>query len=74
MISSYNILDKLENFSDKDIIQFYHNAYTTECMSLGHYKGQMNRDAKVGYAIELNKRGFIKIPKVEGFFNGDGTS
>ena len=74
MISSYNILDKLENFSDKDIIQFYHNAHNTECFSNGHSKGQRNRDAKIGYAEELNKRGFIKIPKVEGFFNGDGTS
>ena len=74
MISSYNILDKLENFSDKELIQFYHNAYTTECMSLGHYKGQMNEGAKIGYARELAKRGVTKIPKVEGLFNGDGTS
>jgi len=74
MISSYNILDKLENFSDKDIIQFYHNAYTTHCFALGHYKGQRNEDAKIGYAEELKKRGITKIPEVEGFFNGDGTS
>jgi len=74
MISSYNILDKLENFSDKELIQFYHNAYTTQCMSLGHYKGQMNEGAKIGYARELAKRGVTEIPKGEGLFNGDGTS
>ena len=74
MISSYNILDKLENFSDKELIQFYHNAYTTHCFALGHYKGQRNEDAKIGYAEELKKRGITKIPEVEGFFNGDGTS
>ena len=73
MLNSYEILDKLETFSNEDIIQFYHNAYTTECFSNGHYKGQMNEGAKIAYAEELKKRGITKIPEVEGFFNGDGT-
>tara|TARA_R110000823_G_scaffold285611_1_gene404034 strand:- start:43 stop:267 length:225 start_codon:yes stop_codon:yes gene_type:complete len=73
MLFSYNILDKLETFSNEDIIQFYHNAYTTECFSNGHYKGQMNEGAKIGYARELKKRGINKIPNKEGVFNGEGT-
>ena len=74
MKHSYDILDKLETFSNEDIIQFYHNAYTTECFSNGHSKGQRNEDAKIRYCEELKKRGITKIPEVEGFFNGDGTS
>tara|TARA_R100001377_G_C3121042_1_gene85920 strand:- start:258 stop:482 length:225 start_codon:yes stop_codon:yes gene_type:complete len=73
MKNSYDILDKLNTFSDKDIIQFYHNAYNTECFSNGHYKGQMNGGAKMAYAEELKKRGIIKIPDKEGVFNGEGT-
>ena len=73
MPRSYEILDKLETFSNEDIIQFYHNAYNTECFSLGHYKGQMNQGAKRGYAEELKKRGITKIPDKEGVFNGSGT-
>jgi len=71
---AYNILDKLETFSNEDIIQFYHNAYTTQCMSLGHYKGQMNEGAKDQYAEELKKRGITEIPNRDGVFNGNGTS
>jgi hypothetical protein len=73
MAYSYDVLDKLETFSNDDIIQFYHNAYETQCMSLGHYKGQMNEGAKDRYAEELKKRGITKIPDKEGVFNGDGT-
>tara|TARA_X000001382_G_C3169645_1_gene179041 strand:+ start:1605 stop:1829 length:225 start_codon:yes stop_codon:yes gene_type:complete len=73
MIHSYEALDKLETFSNEDIIQFYHNAYETQCMSLGHYKGQMNEGAKMGYAEELKRRGITKIPKRQGVFNGNGT-
>tara|TARA_R110000803_G_scaffold165591_1_gene229082 strand:+ start:40 stop:264 length:225 start_codon:yes stop_codon:yes gene_type:complete len=73
MKNSYDILDKLEAFSNEDIIQFYHNAYTTECLSLGHSKGQRNQDAKIAYAEELKKRGITKIPEVEGVFNGSGA-
>lgn len=71
---AYNILDKLETFSNEDIIQFYHNAYTTQCMSLGHKKGQRNEDAKNQYAEELKKRGITEIPNKDGVFNGSGTS
>jgi len=74
MPKSYDILDKLKTFSNEDIIQFYHNAYETQCMSLGHHKGQMNENAKIAYAEELQKRGINKIPDQEGVFNGDGTS
>ena len=73
MVKSYDILDKLENFSDKDLIQFYHNAYETHCFALGHYKGQMNESAKLGYARELKRRGITKIPDKKGIFNGAGT-
>ena len=73
MPKSYDILNKLETFSNEDIIQFYHNAHTTDCFSLGHYKGQMNEGAKIAYAEELKKRGITKIPEVEGVFNGSGT-
>ena len=73
MAYSYDVLDKLETFSNDDIIQFYHNAYETQCMSLGHYKGQMNEGAKDQYAEELKKRGINKIPDRQGVFNGSGT-
>ena len=73
MPKSYDILDKLKDFSNKDLIQFYHNAHTTDCFSLGHYKGQMNEGAKIAYAEELKKRGINKIPDQEGVFNGSGT-
>ena len=46
MLRCYNILDKLDIFSNEQIIQFYHNAYETQCMSLGHHKGQQNENAK----------------------------
>ena len=36
--------------------------------------GKELKGAKIGYARELAKRGVTKIPKVEGLFNGDGTS
>ena len=70
----YNILDKLETFSNEDIIQFYHNAYNTECFSNGHKKGQRNQDAKNQYSEELTKRGITEIPNKDGVFNGNGTS
>ena len=73
MQKSYDILDKLNTFSNKDLIQFYQNAHTTDCFSHGHYKGQMNEGAKMAYAEELKKRGIIKIPDKEGVFNGEGT-
>jgi len=73
MQKAYNILDKLNTFSNKQLIQFYQNAHTTHCFALGHYKGQMNEGAKMAYAEELKKRGIIKIPDKEGVFNGEGT-
>tara|TARA_R110000764_G_scaffold167548_1_gene254721 strand:- start:680 stop:904 length:225 start_codon:yes stop_codon:yes gene_type:complete len=73
MQKAYNILDKLDTFSNDQLIEFYHNAYTTHCFALGHYKGQMNEGAKMAYAEELEKRGITKIPDQEGIFNGSGT-
>ena len=73
MVKSYDILNKLENFSNEQIIQFYHNAYETQCMSLGHHKGQQNENAKLAYQAELKKRGLKKIPNKKGIFNGAGT-
>ena len=61
---------ELKSFSDEELIQFYHNAYETQCFSLGHYKGQQNEMAKLGYQEELAKRGIIKIPERQGIFNG----
>lgn len=73
MVKSYDILNKLENFSNEQIIQFYHNAYETQCMSLGHHKGQQNENAKLAYQAELKKRGLKNIPDKKGIFNGEGT-
>ncbi len=73
MVKSYDILNKLENFSNKQIMQFYYNAYTTQCLSLGHYKGQQNEYAKMEYLAELKRRGIKKLPDKEGIFNGEGT-
>ena len=73
MVYSYNVFDKLDKFSNEELIQFYHNAYETQCLSLGHYKGQQNENAKLVYSEELQKRGITKIPHREGVFNGDGT-
>ena len=73
MQKSYDILDKLDTFSNDQLIEFYNNAYATQCFSLGHYKGQMNEGAKIAYAEELKRRGITKIPDQEGVFNGNGT-
>ena len=73
MLRCYNILDKLGTFSNEQIIQFYHNAYETQCMSLGHHKGQQNENAKLAYQAELKKRGIKNIPDKKGIFNGAGT-
>ena len=65
--------DELKSFSNEDLIQFYHNAYETQCFSLGHYKGQQNENAKLRYQEELAKRGITEIPERQGIFNGKGT-
>ena len=73
MPKSYEVLNKLETFSNEEIIQFYHNAYTTYAFALGHNKGQMNENAKIAYVEELEKRNITKIPNKEGVYNGEGT-
>ncbi len=70
----YDILDKLETFSNEDLIQFYANAYHTKCCCTGHQKTARNENAMTHYAEELKRRGITEIPKREGVFNGDGTS
>ena len=70
----YDILDKLETFSNEDIIRFHQNAYHTKCVCLGHKKSARNENAMIQYAEELARRGITEIPKGEGVFNGDGTS
>ena len=73
MLRSYNILDKLDTFSNDQLIEFYNNASTTSAFALGHHKGQMNEGAYKAYAEELKKRGITKIPEQDGVFNGNGT-
>ena len=72
MPKSYEVLNKLETFSNEEIIQFYHNSI------MGHsfFKKPimiMNENAKIAYVEELEKRNITKIPNKEGVFNGDGT-
>ena len=74
MIYSYDAIDKIETFSDEQVIQFYHNAYETFVFALGHSKGQRNEYAKNFYKEELAKRGIKNIPDRKGVFNGIGTS
>tara|TARA_Y100000114_G_scaffold87518_1_gene80919 strand:+ start:264 stop:488 length:225 start_codon:yes stop_codon:yes gene_type:complete len=74
MICDYEVLKKLDKWSDDQLIQFHANAYSTMCMALGHGKSWRNEHAMKSYAEELHKRGITEIPKREGVFNGDGTS
>jgi len=74
MIYSYDAIDKIDTFSDEEVIQFYHNSYETQCHSLGHKKGERNRYATKFYKEELAKRGIKNIPDRKGVFNGSGTS
>ena len=73
-MNDYEIFQKLEKFSNEELIQFHANAYTTRVESLGPQKSARNENARITYAEELARRGITEIPKRKGIFNGDGTS
>lgn len=54
-----DLSDKFKNASDSDVLQWYYNAYVTYYESLGHHKGECNRELKNEYQKELDKRGIF---------------
>lgn len=79
--------DQFRELETKELLQWYANASTT-CGCGGHYKGRMNEEFRLNYALELRARG-VNVPKdiheifdksfqvnadlPEGIFNGSGS-
>jgi len=67
----------LAPFSNEDLLSFYRNAANTDCESIGHTKGEMNKRHARVFADELSKRG-ENVPDYyeaanAGKFNGRGS-
>ena len=65
------------NTTDEELLQYYKNAAATDCGSIGHTKGAMNKIAAKKYAAELAERK-LSIPDYyvaaeEGTYNGKGS-
>ncbi len=79
--------DQFRELETTELLQWYANASTT-CGCGGHYKGRMNEEFRLNYALELRARG-LNVPKdiherfnksfqvnveiPEGIFNGPGS-
>jgi len=68
----------LFNCSSAELVQWYHNAYTTAQGALGQTKAELNYRAAAVYLDELRFRGFSPLPDFNdsgalGVTNGPGS-
>jgi hypothetical protein len=69
--------EKLDCFSNDELLTFYCNAAKTDCRSIGHTKADMNESKAKLYAAELSARE-ESVPTYseaasKGTFNGPGS-